>query len=297
MKYIVYKTTCLINNKIYIGVHQTENPEIFDGYLGRGYFIGKSHYLKFPESPLHYAIIKYGDANFNREILHTFETEEEAYIMESQIVDEKFINSEKTYNVSIGGKGRPRPMQPVFQFDFSGNLIKFYNSALEASKIIDRSVSNIYAAINYKRTCKNSLWGRESVIDINEYQMNTNSKYYLYNQDGLFIDEFESSKEITAFLDTNSANLSRAIKASYKISGYFISNEKFDKLQITVSKTSEKLNRYSLDGVYIDSFQTVREARERLNLKLGNISTAIKLKKQCNGFLWTRNDNPIPNIN
>lgn len=127
--------------------------------------------------------------------------------------------------------------------------------------------------------------------------MNTNSKYYLYNQDGLFIDEFESSKEITAFLDTNSANLSRAIKASYKISGYFISNEKFDKLQITVSKTSEKLNRYSLNGVYIDSFQTVREAREKLNLKLGNISTAIKLKKQCNGFLWTRNDNPAPNIN
>jgi hypothetical protein len=24
MKYIVYKTTCLINNKIYIGVHKTE---------------------------------------------------------------------------------------------------------------------------------------------------------------------------------------------------------------------------------------------------------------------------------
>ena len=46
MKYIVYKTTCLINNKIYIGVHQTENPEIFDGYLGRGYFIGKSHYTR-----------------------------------------------------------------------------------------------------------------------------------------------------------------------------------------------------------------------------------------------------------
>ena len=33
MKYIVYKTTNLINNKIYVGVHRT-NPDIFDGYKG-----------------------------------------------------------------------------------------------------------------------------------------------------------------------------------------------------------------------------------------------------------------------
>ena len=32
MKYIVYLTTNLVNNKIYIGVHQTDNPDVFDGY-------------------------------------------------------------------------------------------------------------------------------------------------------------------------------------------------------------------------------------------------------------------------
>lgn len=36
MKYIVYLTTNLINRKIYVGVHKTENPDIFDGYLGNG---------------------------------------------------------------------------------------------------------------------------------------------------------------------------------------------------------------------------------------------------------------------
>jgi hypothetical protein len=36
MKYIVYLTTNIINNKIYIGVHGTNNPDIFDGYLGCG---------------------------------------------------------------------------------------------------------------------------------------------------------------------------------------------------------------------------------------------------------------------
>nr|DAM35509.1 MAG TPA: GIY-YIG nuclease superfamily protein [Bacteriophage sp.] len=37
LKWIVYCTTCTINNKIYIGVHKTVNPEVFDGYLGCRY--------------------------------------------------------------------------------------------------------------------------------------------------------------------------------------------------------------------------------------------------------------------
>lgn len=50
MKYIVYKTTCLVNNKIYVGVHQTYNPDIFDGYLGRGLYKTHNKYIKNPEA-------------------------------------------------------------------------------------------------------------------------------------------------------------------------------------------------------------------------------------------------------
>lgn len=49
MKYIVYKTTCLVNNKIYIGVHGTENPEIFDGYIGDGISSYFTYYIKHPK--------------------------------------------------------------------------------------------------------------------------------------------------------------------------------------------------------------------------------------------------------
>ena len=34
MKFIVYCTTNIVNKKIYIGVHKTENPDKFDGYVG-----------------------------------------------------------------------------------------------------------------------------------------------------------------------------------------------------------------------------------------------------------------------
>ena len=88
-----------------------------------------------------------------------------------------------------------------------------------------------------------------------------------------------------------------AVKANYKISGYFISTEKYDKLQIVVSKNTEQLNRYTIDGTYIDSFKTVSEAKQKLGLKLGSISTSIKLNRTCNGFRWTRNDNPPMKLN
>lgn len=297
MKYIVYKTTCLVNDKIYIGVHKTEDPLIFDGYLGRGFFINSTHYLELPISPFHHALVKYGVANFRRDTLYIFDTEEEAYQKESEIVTEEFINSDKTYNVSLGGKGRPRPTIPVHQFDTNGTLIKSYSSALEASKSIERAISNIYNAINDKRICANYLWSYNSIIELSDYTINIDNNYYLYNSDGFLIEEFNSLSEIVAFLGTNNGNITRAVKANYKISGYFISTEKYDKLQIVVSKNTEQLNRYTIDGTYIDSFKTVSEAKQKLGLKLGSISTSIKLNRTCNGFRWTRNDNPPMKLN
>ena len=60
MKYIVYKTTCLVNSKIYIGYHQTSNPEVFDGYLGCGLYKQHNEYIKHPKTALHHAVVKYG---------------------------------------------------------------------------------------------------------------------------------------------------------------------------------------------------------------------------------------------
>jgi len=35
-KWIVYLTTNLVNKKIYVGVHKTLTPDVFDGYIGCG---------------------------------------------------------------------------------------------------------------------------------------------------------------------------------------------------------------------------------------------------------------------
>ena len=91
MKYYVYKTTNKLNGRYYIGVHKSENIEK-DSYLGSGYILAK-------------AITKYGKENFQREILFEFDTPEEAFSMEKEIVNEEFVNDDITYNVALGGHG------------------------------------------------------------------------------------------------------------------------------------------------------------------------------------------------
>ena len=89
-KYIVYKITNTINGKIYIGAEKTKN--IFDKYYGSGTLIKK-------------AVKKYGIENFKKEILYVFNNQKDMYEKERELVNEKFIKKENTYNLRIGGKG------------------------------------------------------------------------------------------------------------------------------------------------------------------------------------------------
>jgi len=89
--YIVYKTTNIVNGKIYVGIHKQED-EIFDGYLGSGVVLSD-------------AILKYGEANFIRETLFVYHSLEEARQKEKEIVNEDFCKRTDTYNISIGSTG------------------------------------------------------------------------------------------------------------------------------------------------------------------------------------------------
>jgi hypothetical protein len=86
----VYKITNMINSKIYIGVHRTDN--IDDGYMGSG-------------SVLRRAIKKYGIHNFNKKILYQCDSYKEALEIEESIVTLEFIECDNNYNIKVGGMG------------------------------------------------------------------------------------------------------------------------------------------------------------------------------------------------
>ena len=90
MFYYLYEVRNVLNNKIYVGVHKTEDLE--DGYMGSGTVLQED-------------IKKYGVENFQKSVLEYFSSSKDMYQRESEVVNSKFLLREDVYNVLPGVHG------------------------------------------------------------------------------------------------------------------------------------------------------------------------------------------------
>jgi hypothetical protein len=86
----IYKTTCKVTGKFYIGMHSTDNLD--DGYLGSGKMLG-------------YSRRKHGDENHSKEILEVLPSREALKLREKEMVNEKLLSDPLCMNLKIGGEG------------------------------------------------------------------------------------------------------------------------------------------------------------------------------------------------
>ena len=86
----IYKTTCNVTGKWYIGMHSTSNLD--DEYMGSGKI-------------LRYSIRKHGKDNHTKEILEYLKTREELVLREIEIVNKELISDGKCMNLKEGGSG------------------------------------------------------------------------------------------------------------------------------------------------------------------------------------------------
>lgn len=86
----VYKTTCIITNKFYIGMHSTDNLE--DGYIGSG-------------KRLWHSINKHGKENHVCQILEFLPDRKSLSEREKEMVNQEMINEELCMNIVSGGEG------------------------------------------------------------------------------------------------------------------------------------------------------------------------------------------------
>jgi len=300
MKYIVYLTTNIKNQHIYVGVHKTENPEIFDGYIGNGINRFNPNSMYNSKAPFCLAVQKYGFDSFKRSIIKIFNTEQEALDLEAEIVDEEFIKRRDTYNITLGGGMPPLLNKVIFEYDLNGKFLKEWKSITEASKFYNCSGSCIGLAISLKRMSQNKFWS-DCKFDILDTSIYTNYSpkisVYIYNNDGTFYKSCESLSECTKILNDNLRHIQRAIKTGVSVKGYYVSNNltpifekpKFDNLKGLV-------HQYNLNGDYIQSFNSIKEAEQKLNCTLKGINESIKMEQQYKGFLWRRGEQKLEKI-
>lgn len=86
----LYKTTCNITSRWYIGMHSTNNLD--DGYLGSGIRLRRS-------------IRKYGESNHTKEILEFFDTRDLLVEAEKNVITEDMILDVNCMNLMSGGTG------------------------------------------------------------------------------------------------------------------------------------------------------------------------------------------------
>ena len=88
--HFIYKTTNVLTNKFYVGMHSTDDLE--DGYFGSG-------------KRLWYSIRKYGKENHKCEIVEFCSSREELKNREAEIVNEELLLDSMCMNLKLGGEG------------------------------------------------------------------------------------------------------------------------------------------------------------------------------------------------
>lgn len=276
MKYIVYCTTNTVNNKIYIGVHKTQDPNKFDGYIGNHVKINApSTYMK-PTTAFQYAVKKYGVDKFSRSVLYIYDTEEEALLKEKELVTIDFIKLDTNYNMIEGG-GKLRPSAPINQFDKFGNLVKHWNTTDEACDFFNCPRKSFSNAILYKELLFDYYWSREEQINIDEFSKGDPKKpVYKYLKSGKLIQVYDSLSEAAKENNTTPSTLTTAISGNALVKKeYYYSFTLYDVFvpKPKQSLKGKKLYLYKLDGTFIKEFKNSSELQEYMN-------------KKSNNFIW-----------
>lgn len=293
LKWIVYCTTCNINNKIYIGVHKT-NPEIFDGYLGNGCYLNNSSTYERSKTRFQKAIKKYGPKNFTRITIATFDNENDAYSFEAEIVNEDFLKRKDVYNLALGGKigGQIILRIPCYLYDENGNFIKEFSSYLDASKILSRNLRTIQRAIQNKHKCNgyfitNIKYDKLDLSKMHSYEGPNKIPVFQYDENGKYECCYESIKNAAKILNFDDSSIGRSIKLGtlYK-NKYFTSvfTTEFKNIK-NIKNVSSEIHQYDLNGKYLASYKNMQEAKNKLGIK-ANIYQAIKLNQLCGGYQW-----------
>lgn len=299
---IVYLTVNLINWKIYVGVHDVDPNNEWDGYLGDGINMYHPSSIKHPKQPFGFAVKKYGFNAFRRITLARFNTRKEALDLEALIVDEKFIAREDTYNIALGGGDPPKNSKRAYQYDLNGNFIQEFESIDSASKMNNVSPMGITHAIEYKIISAESFWTNYFIdkLDVSTFNNTLQRKdVYLYSSTGEFKKEYKSVNDCSKHLGVNLAVIQRAIKTQTKVKNYYISFEKLDSFTKQISKKhyNDTVYQYSLNGSYIRAFNNVKEVVETLGKTYSQIPSSIRLGGTCGGYQWSwEKQESLPNL-
>lgn len=265
MKYIVFlteNTKCNINgsNRIYIGVHGTENPDDFDGYLGDSIYVNQASSFMYAKSPLQGDVKKFGTDSFRRMTLYVYDDYKSAYRKEQELVNMDFIEQSHTYNTYISDEFEFRT-NTLYQFDTLGNLKKEWKIPADAADIYGYPITRFFNASKEKESFLDSFWANKPRINVREYKIlkTHNCITYLYSENGKLLKEYWNIRSLINALGWGNSfeDVLEAIKNHHEINGYYVLNYMTPLFSPSPRKQyiRETFHVYTQEGNYLGAFK------------------------------------------
>ena len=297
MEYIVYETTNLVNNKFYIGVHKTEDSNVFDGYIGCGVYMQHPSSYMNPKTPFQFAVKKCGIKNFKRKILKVFDNVDDALKLEAELVAINFIKRTDTYNIALGGTESEIDITqfsyhhgtPTYKYSASGKLVDSYESVTEAAKDAGCKEKVIYRAIKsgMKRGDYYYSYTLTDNFIPNKLPSLKGKTIYVYDLEGNYVTSLLSGEELKTFFNTTHyGNIRQALLNDRPYKGYQLSLEKKDKLHKANApqNISKRIGCYDLNGNLVEEFSSIKQTTKKYGS--GVFRVLNNRQKQTKGFIF-----------
>ena len=291
MKYIVYLTINTVNRKIYVGVHKTKDPKKFDGYIGCDIWHYSKVKLENPKYPFQKAVAKYGYEKFERITLGIFDTAEEAYLQESLIVTQKFVERKDTYNAALGGYNSKANSKRVLQYTKDGKFIREWPNMAEAAAAYSkdeqasRRISKVCRGI-YKTTAgfQWRFYTPDYPKVIPPVEIGVAKRVIQYSLEGDFIKVWKSAESVGKALECKGETITRATQTLKQYKGYqWRKYMDHYPLQIEAYKDPKAVLQLDENGNIVKRWES-KEAIKKAGFN--NVSRSIKNRIRMKGHYW-----------
>lgn len=269
--YIIYKITNLLNDKIYVGFHKTE--DIYDDYMGSGKLIKE-------------AITEFGVQIFKKDIIAIFDNKDDAEALEAEIVNKDFVLRDDTYNLSIGGN------VCILYGENNGFYGKHHSDEFKQRIALILSKAN-------KGVPKRPIKFQDKIYTFQDFaqlvnitkNIKNNVIYYCGNPDteAIFVDSDSQKQAELYFQDRNKRNeeklLLLAKLASERFTGYQWSEERNLAISVALTgrkKTEEHVNKVNRNPEKIRKTADKHRGMKRSDETKRKMSLAKKGKPALN---------------
>lgn len=283
-------------------------------YIGRTYRTlekrWKEHceYSKDHKTILYDNIRSIGLKHFELSVIENLYSEtlngikEMCFSRERYWIEQYKLSGIELYNMTNGGDDvleKKFPERPVIQYDLFCNEINRFNSITEAGDKTGISHSDISTCCskNGKIYCTNNyIWryAEEPLTDKEILELNNRYKGVCqYDFNGNLLNTFYRPIDACRYLashgiNVDSGNITACSNGKVKSVAGFIWRYRMDSFdKYPLPKRIKKVNRYLIDGTYVDSFESCADAERKTGVDSSSINQCcLKHSTMAGGYIW-----------